>query len=98
MLLACSHVLQVKHMGGSAAVSKIPLKHIPHPSNADSRVTLSTLAQAAQQRTQTAAVSAHKTGDSVQTFGEAAAAAGFLGRFPGSEVMPLVQQFTGRLA
>ena len=33
------------------------------------------------------------TGDDVTTFGEADAAAGFLGRFPGGEVMPLVQQF-----
>jgi len=34
-------------------------------------------------------------GDNVTNFGEAAAAPGFLGRFPGSEVMPLVQHFVG---
>lgn len=36
-----------------------------------------------------------KHGDAVLSFGEAAAAEGFLGRFPGSEVMPLIQQFIG---
>ena len=83
-------------MGGSAAVSKIALQHIPHPSNTNSQTTLSTLAQAAQRRTQNKAESTHRAGDNVVTFGEAVAASGFLGRFPGSEVMPLVKQFTGQ--
>ncbi len=32
-------------------------------------------------------------GDGVRRFGESAAAAGGLGRFPGCELMPLVQRF-----
>ena len=90
---------QVKQIGGPAAVGKVPLVHIPHPPTSDSQTTLATLAQAAQQRKEhTKAALTHTTGDSVSTFGEAAAAAGFLGRFPGSEVMQLVQRFNGRLA
>lgn len=34
--------------------------------------------------------------DTVEAFDEISAAAGGLGRFPGREVMPLLQQFTGR--
>lgn len=78
---------------------KVPLEHIPHPPTSDSQTTLSTLAESAQQRVnqrKVAPTDTDTTGDSVSRFGEATAAAGFLGRFPGSEVMQLVQQFTGR--
>ena len=78
-------------------MGKVPLEHIPHPPTSDSQTTLSTLAVSAQQRMkQRKAAPSHTTGDPASTFGEATAAAGFLGRFPGSEVMQLVQQFTGR--
>ena len=78
-------------------MGKVPLEYIPHPPTSDSQTTLSTLAESAQQKVnQRKAAPTHTTGDSVSTFGEATAAAGFLGRFPGSEVMQLVQQFTGR--
>ena len=87
----------MKQIGGPTVVGKVPLEHIPHPSISDSQKTLATLAQAAQQRMrQRKPAATQTTGDTVSTFGEAAAAAGFLGRFPGSEVMQLVQQFTGR--
>lgn len=86
-------------MGGSAIVGKVPLVHIAHPPTSDSQTTLGTLAKAAQLARQLRKRAAtNTTGDSVSSFGEAAAAAGFLGRFPGSEVMQLVQQFTGRVA
>lgn len=89
----------MKQIGGPASVKKVPLEHIPHPPTSDSQKTLSILAQAAQQRmNQSKTAATQTTGDTVSTFGEAAAAAGFLGRFPGSEVMQLVQQFTGRCA
>lgn len=87
----------MKQIGGPTIAGKVPLEHIPHPPTSDGQKTLSTLAQAAQQRmNQRRTVATPTTGDTVSTFGEAAAAAGFLGRFPGSEVMQLVQQFTGR--
>lgn len=85
-------------MGGPAIVSKIPLVHIAHPPTSDGQTTLGTIAQAAKQARKLKKPAAiQTTGDSVSSFGEAAAAAGFLGRFPGSEVMQLVQQFTGRV-
>lgn len=85
-------------MGGPAVVGKVPLVHIAHPPTSDSQTTLGSIAQAARQARHLKKPAAiHTTGDSVSSFGEAAAAAGFLGRFPGSEVMQLVQQFTGRL-
>lgn len=88
----------VKQMGGPAIVSKIPLVHIAHPPTSDGQTTLGTIAQAAKQARKLKKPAAiQTTGDSVSSFGEAAAAAGFLGRFPGSEVMQLVQQFTGRV-
>ena len=89
---------QVKQMGGPAIVGKVPLVHIAHPPTADGQITLGTIAQAAQRaRNLRQSAGTHTTGDSVSSFGEAAAAGGFLGRFPGSEVMQLVQQFTGRV-
>ena len=77
----------------------VPLEHIPHPPTVDGQTTLSTLAESAHRRIrQRKAAPTHTTGDAVGTFGEATAATGFLGRFPGSEVMQLVQQFMGRSA
>ena len=73
-----------------------PLTHIPHPPSSDPSVTLHALGQAALRRiTMNPLLKRRTTGDAVNSFGEAAAAAGFLGRFPGSAIMPLVQQFIG---
>ena len=73
-----------------------PLTHIPHPASSDPSVTLHALGQAALRRTKMNPLfKTQSTGDAVNSFGEAAAAAGFLGRFPGSAIMPLVQQFIG---
>ncbi len=73
-----------------------PLAHIPHPPSSNPSVTLHVLGQAALQRTKMNPLfQTQSTGDTVNSFGEAAAAAGFLGRFPGSAIMPLVQQFIG---
>ena len=82
-------------MGGSAAVLQTPLTHIPHPPS-DPGITLQTLGQAAQQQVNLNTPGNEQlSGDAVCKFGEAAAAAGFLGRFPGSAIMPLVRQFIG---
>ncbi len=35
-------------------------------------------------------------GDPVRSFDEVSAARGALGRFPGSQVMPLIKQYAGR--
>ncbi len=83
-------------MGGASCVMNTPLTHIPHPPTSDPSLTLHALGQAALRRTNVnKPFKMQSTGDAVDSFGEAAAAAGFLGRFPGSAIMPLVQQFIG---
>ena len=86
--------MQVEQMGGADAVVKTPLCHIPHPQTDGTTPSLQTLGNIALQR-----VSQHPPvqpqGDAVTAFGEAAAASGFLGRFPGSQIMPLIQQVLG---
>ena len=89
-------VTQVEQLGGASCVMNTPLTHIPHPSPSDPSVALHALAQAAlRRRKMNPLMETQSTGDVVNSFGEAAAAAGFLGRFPGSAIMPLVQQFIG---
>ena len=89
-------VTQVDQLGGASCVMNTPLMHIPHPPASDPSVTLHALGQAALRRTKMNTLfKTQSTGDSVNSFGEAAAAGGFLGRFPGSAIMPLVQQFVG---
>jgi len=89
-------VTQVEQLGGAPCVMNTPLTHIPHPPSSDPNVTLHALGQAALQRQKMNPLfKMQSTGDAVNSFGEAAAAGGFLGRFPGSAIMPLVQQFIG---
>ncbi|KAL0023909.1 hypothetical protein WJX79_009725 [Trebouxia sp. C0005] len=86
----------VEQLGGASCVMNTPLTHIPHPSPSDPSVALHALAQAAlRRRKMNPLMETQSTGDVVNSFGEAAAAAGFLGRFPGIAIMPLVQQFIG---
>ena len=84
----------MQQLGGADLLSKTPLIHIPHPKPAEQQPSLQKLGSLAKQRVQQ---QTHVTpiGDDVRTFGESAAATGYLGRFPGSEVMPLIQQFVG---
>ena len=86
--------MQIEQMGGASAVMKTPLCHIPHPQTDGLTPPLQTLGNLAQQRISNKEA-VQPSGDDVTAFGEAAAASGFLGRFPGSQVMPLIQQFLG---
>ena len=86
--------MQVEQMGGASAVMKTPLCYIPHPQTDGARPSLQTLGQIALQRRSQKLI-VQPSGDDVTAFGEAAAASGCLGRFPGSQVMPLIQQFLG---
>lgn len=86
--------LQVGQLGGAEAVSKTPLSPIPHPKPAEEQPALQQLGSLARQRMQQQEP-VEPCGDAVCCFGESAAAEGFLGRFPGTEVMPLIQRFVG---
>jgi hypothetical protein len=79
-------------MGGPEAVLSIPVEFIPHPLPQEQQPSLQQLAT--QCRAWQAPTDSIK-GDLVSAFGEAAAAYGALGRFPGSSVMGIVKQFTG---
>lgn len=120
--------LQVRTLGGDAAVQAIPLGPIPHPeeeqqqgggggsqpggaaflqptaaaagSGGSLQGTQTGGQQAAQQQTVRQDQQQHlqqlqPLGDRVVAFDEISVAAGALGRFPGSQVMPLVRQFVG---
>ena len=78
-------------LGGSSAVEGIPLEPIPHPDPAERVADL--LAKATESKGRAAAETGAMHGDGVGRFDEVAAAQGALGRFPGSQVMPLVRSF-----
>lgn len=91
---------QVAAVGGAGGLPQHPLPHIAHPPpQLPSLPQLAAKADAAEQQRQqhwrAGAVSngSDGFGIGVRRFGEAAAAEGCLGRFPGCEVMPLVQRF-----
>ena len=70
----------------------IQLEPIPHPAAKEPH-----WATGAQQSWNDLTASTAPTfGDGVAAFDEMKAARGFLGRFPGSEVMTLIQRFSGR--
>ncbi len=87
----CRHVVDA--LGGDSAVRGIPLKPIPHPNPGESVADLlATRAENGPEGTAAVETSAQH-GDSVREFDEVAAAQGALGRFPGSQVMPLIRSF-----
>ncbi len=82
-------------LGGSTFVRSIPLEPIPHPDPGESVAELLSKANgvegtAAPERTV-------QLGDTVGSFDEVAAAHGALGRFPGSQVMPLIRDFISKV-
>jgi len=92
-----AHVADVVKANGAASLPQLPLPPISHPSAPQK--TLVELAAAAERR---CAVSGshleapqgnHRSGDTTMSFGESAASAGALGRFPGCEVLPLIKRF-----
>lgn len=84
----CRHVVEA--LGGSSAVEGIPLEPIPHPDPAER---VADLLAKAESRGRAAAETGAIHGDGVGRFDEVAAAQGALGRFPGSQVMPLLRSF-----
>ena len=80
-------------LGGSSAVQGIPLKPIPHPDPKESIADL--LATRGENESEGAAAEKDSAqhGDCVRDFDEVAVAQGALGRFPGSQVMPLIRSF-----
>ena len=118
--------LQVRALGGDAAVQRIPLGPIPHPEEGQRSGSSGQAGNAAaaaisgsgsgqqavqqdgqhapppqqqaqrrQQPAQQRRPPLEALGDGVAAFDEIAVAAGALGRFPGSQVMPLIRQFVG---
>ena len=73
----------IRCLGGAAAAAAIPLTHIEHPADGLQRYQPSIPEQPPI------------SGDSVACYDELSAASGCLGRFPGSQVMFLIQQFLG---
>ena len=89
--------LQVAAVGGAEALPQHPLPHIPHPPPQLPSLRQLAAAADARQAAPSGDVQARRAaaGDGVVFFGETAAAGGDLGRFPGCEVMPLLQRFLG---
>jgi hypothetical protein len=86
-------------LGGPAAVRLQQLGPIAHPEDTSLQPTMWELAKEAARRDGAGELNGHARqlfGDAVARFSETAAAAGALGRFPGSEVMRLLKQFVGR--
>ena len=75
----CRHIVDC--LGGAEEVAAIPLTHIEHPRPGLRHYQPSSMAEQ------------HVCGDVVPCFDEISAACGCLGRFPGSQVMPLLCQF-----
>lgn len=81
---------------GDDSLPQHPLPNIAHPApELPPLPQLAAQADAAenQRQQQEEGSSRECRGDGVRRFGESAAAAGGLGRFPGCELMPLVQRF-----
>lgn len=93
----------VRAAGGPQAVARVPLGPIPHPHAAPGAGTAragnghANGGQRADENQEHAeqrgGPAGWVAGDGVRRFGEAAAAEGALGRFPGSQVLPLIKSF-----
>ncbi len=101
--VALAHVRHVARggAGGPAALARAPLRPIPPPEAAvaaagGDAAALARLGAAACAAGGAPSAPAPTAGDGVAAFSESAAAAGALGRFPGSELMALVREFVGR--
>ncbi len=82
--------MQVAALGGTSALPHHPLPHIAHPSQPLPSLPELAAAADAREKDQPSDADWRGSGDAVHRFGETAAAAGELGRFPGCEVMPLL--------
>jgi 2,3-diphosphopglycerate-independent phosphoglycerate mutase len=101
--VALAHVRHVARggAGGPAALARAPLRAIPPPEAAvaaagGDAAALARLGAEAHSAGGVPPAPAPAAGDGVAAFSERAAAAGALGRFPGSELMALVREFVGR--
>ncbi|CAL8468172.1 g7711 [Coccomyxa elongata] len=84
-----THVVEA--LGGDSAVRGIPLEPIPHPDPGESIADL--LATKIENESVVTAAVETSAQHVVREFDEVAAAQGALGRFPGSQVMPLIRSF-----
>ncbi len=85
----------VECLGGPTAVAHVPMGLIPHPVDGGVEGVVRAGRAAAAKSGRDVGRAQRAVWDVVTTYDEVAAARGALGRFPGSEFMPLVRQFCG---